>query len=469
MFSTHLNLILHSESSFLSTTLVTHYNLCTPVLATFASQNIISDCRSQDSDADENLSDTDGVLTDWSLDSDMDDQVLLMDRGECTCPNPKAHKRDCPLSIRSRGKRLFPSFKPGNKVAIHVQKFPGKHLVCRIAQVTNKRYTLCCKRGTLFQRFGESDLQHLSTDEKHDIPLDKWRQGEVVSVKALCCEDLMSCSCNIDVPDYQYVKDDREEPSTQASDGREIETPIYSLSSADISTIDTPTGWLNDKVITASQNLLLQHFPSIEGLQPPTLQQVRGFRVQRSEFVQVLNVHNRHWYVVSSIGCVPGQVKVYDTMYRKVQETTIPIIASLVYSSLPTLIIHMMDVGPQSNGHDCGVLAIAIAYDLCAGNNPLTVVYEHKTIRQHLLEGLRDCCFSRFPTRKHRTSKGVIHSKEVSLYCSCRMPEEEIDNDPMAQCDSCSEWYHRSCQAIPNKVFEDDDAHWTCQACKGQK
>ena len=151
MFSTHLNLILHSESSFLSTTLVTHYNLCTPVLATFASQNIISDCRSQDSDADENLSDTDGVLTDWSLDSDMDDQVLLMDRGECTCPNPKAHKRDCPLSIRSRGKRLFPSFKPGNKVAIHVQKFPGKHLVCRIAQVTNKRYTLCCKRGTLFQ------------------------------------------------------------------------------------------------------------------------------------------------------------------------------------------------------------------------------------------------------------------------------------------------------------------------------
>ena len=230
-----------------------------------------------------------------------------MDRGECTCPNPKAQKRDCPLNIRSRGKRFFPSFKHGNKVAIHVQKFPGKHLVCRIAQVTNNRYTLCCKRGTLLQKFGERDLQHLPADEKHDIPLDKWCQGEVVSVKSLCSEDLMSCSCNIDVPDYQYVNDDKDESSTQASDRREIETPIYSLSSADISTTNAPTGWLNDKVITASQNLLLQHFPNIEGLQPPTL---RGFKVQRSEFVQVLNVHNRHWYVVSSTGCTKGQVKV---------------------------------------------------------------------------------------------------------------------------------------------------------------
>ena len=49
----------------------------------------------------------------------------------------------------------------------------------------------------------------------------------------------------------------------------------------------------------------------------------------------------------------------------------------LFYCSLPTLTIHTMDVGPQSNDYDCGVLAIAIAYDLCAGNNPLTVVYEH--------------------------------------------------------------------------------------------
>ena len=33
----------------------------------------------------------------------------------------------------------------------------------------------------------------------------------------------------------------------------------------------------------------------------------------------------------------------------------------------------MMDVEKQSNGSDCGVLAIAYAFDLCSGLNPCTV------------------------------------------------------------------------------------------------
>ena len=79
----------------------------------------------------------------------------------------------------------------------------------------------------------------------------------------------MMVSINWQDDDYQYVNDDKDESSTQASDGREIETPIYSLSSADISTIDAPTGWLNDKVITASQNLLLSTFPTLKACSHP--------------------------------------------------------------------------------------------------------------------------------------------------------------------------------------------------------
>ncbi|XP_064382851.1 uncharacterized protein LOC135331569 isoform X2 [Halichondria panicea] len=404
-----------------------------------------------------------------SSESDFEDQILHAERGECICPNPKAHKRNCPAGNRNRGKRLFQTFKPGDKVAIHVTRLSGKHLVCRIAQVTNKRYTLHSKRGTLLKRFGGSELHKLGEDEGYEIPLDNWRQSEVVSTRALQEEDMVSCSCAIDTPDYLYVEDDdsEEDPDTQQGDNT-IQTSIYCLSSTDINKIDRPTGWLNDIVITASQHLLYQHFPHIEGLQPPTLQAIRGFNVNKGEFVQILNVSNMHWCVVSTVGCSPGQVNVYDTMYRSVQKSTIPIIASLMLCTLPNLTINMMDVGRQTNGSDCGVLAIAIAYDLCAGNDPLTVVYEHTSTRQHLKESLKKCCFDRFPIRNSRTSTGVIHAEHVSLYCTCRMPEESIEDDPMAECDVCKGWYHRSCLSIPNEVFQVDGVEWKCEACTEQ-
>ena len=47
------------------------------------------------------------------------------------------------------------------------------------------------------------------------------------------------------------------------------------------------------------------------------------------------------------------------------------LIASMVYSSLSELKIVMVDVEKQSNGSDCGVLAIAYAFDSCSSLNPV--------------------------------------------------------------------------------------------------
>ena len=68
---------------------------------------------------------------------------------------------------------------------------------------------------------------------------------------------------------------------------------------------------------------------------------------------------------------------------------------SLFYQAL--LLIRTMDVGKQSNVSDCGVLAIAFAYDICSGNDPCKARYDHSSIRQHLLKCLEDCQLSRFP------------------------------------------------------------------------
>ena len=54
-----------------------------------------------------------------------------------------------------------------------------------------------------------------------------------------------------------------------------------------------------------------------------------------------------------------------------------------MFSPAEQLVVRMMD-GRQSNGSDCGVLAIAFAYDICSGNNPCQVKYDHRSIRQHL-------------------------------------------------------------------------------------
>ena len=53
-----------------------------------------------------------------------------------------------------------------------------------------------------------------------------------------------------------------------------------------------------------------------------------------------------------------------------------------------------MDVGRQSNGSDCGVLTLAFAYNICSGNDPCKIKYDHRSMRQHLAEWLKKCRLS---------------------------------------------------------------------------
>ena len=157
------------------------------------------------------------------------------------------------------------------------------------------------------------------------------------------------------------------------------------------------TEWLDDKIITAAQLLIKQQYPRMVGLQPPVLQQTLTFPVYRGEFVQLLNIRDTHWCVVTNVGCEEGVVKVYDSMYDSVSDVTSRTIASLVFSTAPKLTIKVMDMEKQTNTADCGVLSIAYAYDLYSGMDPCEAVYDHTSSRNHLAKCLEDCKFSRFP------------------------------------------------------------------------
>ena len=59
-----------------------------------------------------------------------------------------------------------------------------------------------------------------------------------------------------------------------------------------------------------------------------------------------------------------GLSKCTTVFYRSVTKETVRLIASMVYSPSSELNITVMDIEKQSNGSDCGVLAIAYAFDI---------------------------------------------------------------------------------------------------------
>ena len=89
-------------------------------------------------------------------------------------------------------------------------------------------------------------------------------------------------------------------------------------------------GWLNDNVINACQNLLKQQYPHVAGLQSTVLAQTFAMEPQTGEFVQILNVDSCHWITISTIGCSPASVKIYDSLHMKLSSQTKKLIADLL-------------------------------------------------------------------------------------------------------------------------------------------
>ena len=74
-----------------------------------------------------------------------------------------------------------------------------------------------------------------------------------------------------------------------------------------------------------------------------------------------------------------------------------------------------MNVVKQSNSSNCGVLAIAYAFDICSGFSPCSV---EKIIRQHLVTCLENSQFKRFPVLCEREVDPVKCTKRVDLHCT---------------------------------------------------
>ncbi|XP_078382523.1 uncharacterized protein LOC144665209 [Oculina patagonica] len=161
--------------------------------------------------------------------------------------------------------------------------------------------------------------------------------------------------------------------------------------------IINPTGWLDCDIIQQAHVLLQPENPAIAGFQRPTLGPVRNFDVVSGEFIQILHTGNNHWVCTSSIGCVPGYVNLFDSLYhdsvvQEVEEQTNDLLGGRLIALDPK------PVQQQTNGSDCGVFAVAFATCLVFGVDPTFINFDAQGMRHHLVTCLRNGRISLFPS-----------------------------------------------------------------------
>ena len=63
----------------------------------------------------------------------------------------------------------------------------------------------------------------------------------------------------------------------------------------------------------------------------------RQIPVQTDEFVQILNTSSNHWVIISAVNCAPGDVEVYDNLYRTVSKDIKELVVSMIHADKTAL------------------------------------------------------------------------------------------------------------------------------------
>ena len=124
--------------------------------------------------------------------------------------------------------------------------------------------------------------------------------------------------------------------------------------------------------------------------------------------------------------------------------------------------LSVVDIPPvqiQTVSTDCGLFAIAFAYELAIGNQLVHEVrFDQKKTRSHLLSCFENGELTRFPHARRPMVQQIHHnSATVETFCKCKLPEEY---DDMIGCDDCGELFHLKCVQCNSSQSE-----WLCPSC----
>ena len=144
---------------------------------------------------------------------------------------------------------------------------------------------------------------------------------------------------------------------------------------------------LNDKHINASQKLLL---PSFQGLKNSLVQDHIGFWT--NNYIQILHSCSCHWITASTIGCQPGTINIYDSMYKDIDGVTKHKIEKVFDSVIK---FQLPKVQVQEGLTECGLFAMVFAVTLVFGDNSEACKFDQSRMRSHLHTCFEEHCISK--------------------------------------------------------------------------
>ena len=226
--------------------------------------------------------------------------------------------------------------------------------------------------------------------------------------------------------------------------------------------------WLTDEHIDHAQWLLSKQFPDSKGLHSVLAFESKPPKVQKGDkdFVQILHVGGNHWVTVTNIGCQENRIKVFDSLRQKLskkeKQKLCSCLAVLLNTSSSNMVIEWPSMQRQSGESDCGLFAVAIATSLLNGEDPGSKSYDQSVMRGHLAVCFHCEELAVFPASSSKCVKNDKKEETIKVFCHCRMPFK--NGDFMIECSVCLEWFHRSCDKVPQTVTDKTLFH--CMNCK---
>jgi len=143
---------------------------------------------------------------------------------------------------------------------------------------------------------------------------------------------------------------------------------------------------LSDLHINKAQSLLKAQFPQVNGLISSLLQskdlQPTG---SVSNKIQIVHCSKRHhWVVATTVDCKDGEVIVFDSVYRSLDDETKATVSRL-FQNGSELKIKVVNPQIQKGGNDCGLFATAYATAIAFHQFPVKKTFRQESMRARLV------------------------------------------------------------------------------------
>ncbi|XP_071995582.1 uncharacterized protein [Engystomops pustulosus] len=147
-------------------------------------------------------------------------------------------------------------------------------------------------------------------------------------------------------------------------------------------------GMLDDDIISMAQEILQRQFENFDGLQHPAALLVPGYSVGQKAVQIHYDEDREHWVTTCFHN---GSILVADSINTgfltpSIREQICNLYGAVVQEPLKHL--KFLNVDQQKNDYDCGVFAIAFAFEFLNNNGDPTARFQHEKIRDHLLSCL---------------------------------------------------------------------------------